>query len=118
MSGIFSSAVLMGSMDPEKYGVYIDSMVVAMEGYDGSFWISGLRRFEKVDRYYDDNGLVGIDYIDSYSYQNPHFLEKAKQVMTFILSGWDDRFEGAVPWVEGLVTRSRHVQTARLWYWH
>lgn len=107
MSGIFSSAVLMGSMDPEKYGVYIDSMVVAVEEYyDTSRVPFGYQaypvRFEKVDRYYDDNGLVGIDYIDSYMVtKNPHFLEKAKQVMTFILSGWDDRFEGAVPWVEG-----------------
>lgn len=107
MSGIFSSAVLMGSMDLEKYGVYIDSMVVAMEEYyDTSRVPFGYQaypvRFEKVDRYYDDNGLVGIDYIDSYMVtKNPHYLEKAKQVMTFILSGWDDRFKGAVPWVEG-----------------
>ncbi|ULB33529.1 AGE family epimerase/isomerase [Proteiniphilum propionicum] len=108
MSGIFSSAVLMGSMDPEKYGVYIDSMVVAMEEYyDTSRVPFGYQaypvRFEKVDRYYDDNGLVGIDYIDSYMVtKNPHYLEKAKQVMSFILSGWNDRFEGAVPWLEGV----------------
>ncbi|MDD4698064.1 MAG: glycoside hydrolase family 76 protein, partial [Fermentimonas sp.] len=108
MSGIFSSAVLMGSMDPEKYGVYIDSMVLAMEEYyDTSRVPFGYQaypvRFEKVDRYYDDNGLVGIDYVDSYMVtEDPRYLEKAKQVMTFILSGWDDRFEGAVPWLEGV----------------
>lgn len=108
MSGIFSSAVLMASIDPENYTVYIDSMVVAMEEYyDTSRVPFGYQaypvRFEKVDRYYDDNGLVGIDYIDSYMVtQNQHYLEKAKQVMTFILSGWDDRFDGAVPWLEGV----------------
>ena len=55
-----------------------------------------------MDRYYDDNGLVGIDYIDTYSVTgNPAHLEKAKQIFSFIISGWDDRFEGGVPWVEG-----------------
>lgn len=108
MSGIFSSAVMMASIDPEKYTVYIDSMVMAMEEYYDTTRVPfGYQaypvRFEKVDRYYDDNGLVGIDYIDSYMVtRNPQYLEKAKQVMSFILSGWDDRFEGAVPWLEGV----------------
>lgn len=106
MSGMFSSTVFMASINPVKYSVYLDSMVVAMEHYyDESRVPFGYQahptRFGKVDRYYDDNGLVGIDYIDSYMVtQNPHYLEKAKQVMTFILSGWDDDFGGAVPWVE------------------
>ena len=44
-----------------------------------------------------------IDYIDSYLVtKNPHYLEKAKQVLTFILSGWDENFEGAVSWLEGV----------------
>ena len=47
--------------------------------------------------------MVGIDYIDSYLVtKNPHYLEKAKQVLTFILSGWDENFEGAVSWLEGV----------------
>ncbi len=108
MSGIFSSAVIMASIDPEKYTMYVDSMVTAMEEYYDTTRVPfGYQaypvRFEKVDRYYDDNGLVGIDYIDSYSVtRNSRYLEKAKQVMTFILSGWDDKFEGAVPWLEGV----------------
>ena len=43
-------------------------------------------RFDRVDRYYDDNGLVGIDYIDTYAVtKNPAHLEKAKQIFTYIL---------------------------------
>lgn len=33
MSGVFSSAVLMAAIEPEKYTVYVDSMVMAMEHY-------------------------------------------------------------------------------------
>ena len=108
MSGVFSSAVLMAAIEPEKYMVYVDSMVMAMERYYDTTRVPfGYQaypvQFGKVDRYYDDNGLVGIDYIDSYLVtKNPHYLEKAKQVLTFILSGWDENFEGAVSWLEGV----------------
>lgn len=108
MSGVFSSAVLMAAIEPEKYTVYVDSMVMAVEKYyDNDRVPFGYQaypvQFEKVDRYYDDNGLVGIDYIDAYMVtKNPRYLEKAKQVLTFILSGWDEEFEGAVPWLEGV----------------
>lgn len=108
MSGVFSSAVFMASIDPEKYTAYIDSMAIAVEEYYDNIRLPfGYQaypvQFGKVDRYYDDNGLVGIDYIDSYMVtKKSHYLEKAKQVMTFILSGWDEEFEGAVSWLEGV----------------
>ena len=99
--------------------MYVDSMVMAMEEYyDTTRAPFGYQaypmQFEKVDRYYDDNGLVGIDYIDSYMVtRNPQYLEKAKQVMSFIL--WmDDRFEGAVlGWKEWKI-KSLHAQTEKL----
>lgn len=109
MSGVFSSAVMLAELDPKEYIPYVDSMATAVEQYyDMSRVPFGYQaypvRFGKVDRYYDDNGLVGIDYIDSYRVTgNPEYLEKAKQVLTFILSGWDDRFEGGVPWLEGVL---------------
>lgn len=107
MSGVFSSAVLLAKADPDTYRPYLDSMVTAMEEYYDTTRVPFAyqaypARFDIVDRYYDDNGLVGIDYIDTYSVtRNPAHLEKAKQVFSFIISGWDDRFEGGVPWVEG-----------------
>ena len=107
MSGVFSSAVLLAKAEPEKYRPYLDSMVVAMEEYYDTTRIPFAyqaypTKFDIVDRYYDDNGLVGIDYIDTYSVTgDPAHLEKAKQIFSFIISGWDFRFEGAVPWVEG-----------------
>lgn len=107
MSGVFSSTVLMAELDPATYRPYLDSMVVAMEQYYDTTRVPFAyqaypARFDRVDRYYDDNGLVGIDYIDAYSVTgNPAHLEKAKQIFSFIISGWDDRFEGGVPWLEG-----------------
>lgn len=107
MSGIFSSTVLLAKMEPETYRPYLDSMVVAMEEYYDTTRVPFAyqaypSRFGVVDRYYDDNGLVGIDYIDTYAVtRNPAHLEKAKQIFSFIISGWDARFEGGVPWVEG-----------------
>jgi rhamnogalacturonyl hydrolase YesR len=108
MSGIFSSTIYLANINRTKYEPYIDSMVTAVEQYyDISRTPSGYQaypvRFGKVDRYYDDNGLVGIDYIDAYNVTlNPKYLAKAKEIMTFIKSGWSDDFGGGVSWLEGV----------------
>lgn len=108
MSGVFSSTTILMEFDREKYSSFLDSMVVAEEQYyDTTRTPAGYQaypsKFEKVDRYYDDNGLVGIDYVDSYELtKNPAYLAKAKEVMTFIESGWSDDFGGGVSWLEGV----------------
>jgi len=59
-------------------------------------------KFEKADRYYDDNGLVGIDYMELYfNTKNPLYLARAKEVFNFIISGWNNDLGGGVPWLEG-----------------
>ena len=70
MSGIFSDVNLLAEYNPERYASYQDSMVMAVEKYyDDKRIPAGYQaypvQFKKVDRYYDDNGLVGIDYIDA-----------------------------------------------------
>ena len=108
MSGVFSSVTVLMETNSTKYKPYLDSMVVAVEQYlDKTRTPYGYQaypsKFEKVDRYYDDNGLVGIDYIDSYNVtQNPVYLQRAKDVMTFIESGWSEDFGGGVSWLEGI----------------
>lgn len=107
MSGVFSSTILLAEIKPDKYTPYLDSMIIAVEKYyDDKRMPSGYQaypvQFGKVDRYYDDNGLVGIDYIDSFNVTgNLNYLKKAKEVMTFIMSGWWDEYGGAVSWLEG-----------------
>ena len=108
MDGVFTSAVALAEVDPVKYGSYVDSMVMAVEQYyDDGRMPAGYQaypvRMGKVDRYYDDNGLVGLAYVAAYGVtRNPAHLEKAKQVMTFILSGWRPDHDGAVSWLEGV----------------
>jgi uncharacterized protein YyaL (SSP411 family) len=110
LSGIFSSTnVLMQTpAGRKKYKPFLDSVVFAMEHYrDASRTPAGYQaypvRFEKVDRYYDDNGLVGIDYVDAYENTgNKVYLERAKSAFAFIISGWSDDLGGGVSWLEGV----------------
>lgn len=107
MSGVFSSVVALASIDRD-YLPYVDSMAAAVEQYYDTTRVPfGYQAYPLqygiVDRYYDDNGLVGIDYVNAYQLtKNYQYLEKAKQVMTFILSGWDEKFDGGVSWLEGV----------------
>lgn len=108
MSGVFSSTTVLMELDPDKYKPYLDSMVIAVEEYyDNKRTPPGYQaypaKFDSVDRYYDDNGLVGIDYIDAYALtKNPQYLNKAKEIMVFIQSGWGDELGGGVSWLEGV----------------
>lgn len=108
MSGVFSSVNVLMELDRKTYKPYLDSMVVAVEEYlDKTRTPYGYQaypsKFQTVDRYYDDNGLVGIDYIDAYMMtRDASYLTKAKDVMTFIESGWTDDFGGGVSWLEGV----------------
>ncbi|MFD2744302.1 glycoside hydrolase family 76 protein [Sphingobacterium populi] len=108
MSGLFSAVNILSELKPEVYIPYVDSMVLAVEQYlDTSRTPHGYQaypsKFETVDRYYDDNGLVGIDYMDSYAITgNANYLSKAQDVMAFIESGWTDSFGGGVAWLEGV----------------
>src|SRR5690606_35172865 len=63
MSGVFSSVNILLELDPKTYKPYLDSMVVAVEEYlDTTRTPYGYQaypsKFQIVDRYYDDNGLV------------------------------------------------------------
>ena len=108
MSGVFSAVNVLMEIDKKKYKPYLDSMVTAVENYyDAARIPAGYQaypvKFEKVDRYYDDNGLVGIDYVDAYNVtKNKAYLNKAKEVLRFIQSGWSDDFGGGVSWLEGI----------------
>lgn len=108
MSGVFSSVNVLMEVDSVKYKAYLDSMVNAVELYlDTTRFPKGYQayptQFEKVDRYYDDNGLVGIDYIDAYTLTNDQqYLNKAIEIMSFIESGWTDDLGGGASWLEGV----------------
>lgn len=108
-SGLFASTSVLMQLPGKKmtYQPFLDSMVVAIEKYrDTTRRPAAYQAYpaflEKVDRYYDDNGLVGIDYLQAYQVSpRPEYLARAKDAFTFILSGWSDQLGGGVTWLEG-----------------
>lgn len=108
-SGVFTATNILMRVPglKAKYKPYQDSLAIGIEQYrDGVRKPAGYQaypvKFEKADRYYDDNGLVGIDYMESYfNTKNPVYLKRAKDVFTFIQSGWNNDVGGGVTWLEG-----------------
>lgn len=108
MSGVFSATNVLMEFNARKYKAYQDSMRMAVESYyDNKRTPAGYQaypaKFQNSDRYYDDNGLVGIDLIDAYQTSgNKQYLYKADEVFNFINSGWSDDYGGGVSWLEGV----------------
>ena len=108
-SGMMSatSALMRNSAVKNKYHVYLDSLVTGIEKYrDTTRTPTGYQAypvmFEHSDRYYDDNGLVGTEYIEAYfNTYNPLYLDRTKTVFKFIISGWSDELGGGIYWLEG-----------------
>lgn len=109
-SGVFSATncLLKTPVNKQSYLHYINQCVTAVEYYRDTTrkpvgYQAYPRMLEKVDRYYDDNGLVGIDYMESFfNTQNPLYLARAKEVFSFIESGWNNDAGGGVTWLEGV----------------
>lgn len=108
-SGMFASTSILMQLPGKKakYRPYMDSLVTAIEKYRDTTrspvaYQAYPSFLEKVDRYYDDNGLVGIDYLHAYEVDpRPAYLDRAKDAFRFILSGWSDKLGGGVTWLEG-----------------
>jgi uncharacterized protein YyaL (SSP411 family) len=108
-SGVFSATNVLLKIPGQrnKYRPFLDTLVTGVEKYrDAKRSPVGYQAypaiFEKSDRYYDDNGLVGIDYSEAYlNTRDLRYLNRAKEVFTFILSGWSNDLGGGVTWLEG-----------------
>ncbi|MFC1223081.1 glycoside hydrolase family 76 protein [Pedobacter sp. BG31] len=108
-SGMFSAAnVLVKYPDlRDRYTQYLDSLTIGVLAYRDTVRIpSGYQAYpvalEKADRYYDDNALVCIDYLEAYfNTKDPLYVKKAVEVFHFIESGWDENLQGGVYWLEG-----------------
>jgi len=108
-SGVYSAtnALLHVPAVRKQYIAYLDSLTPGMEAYRDTLRLPvGYQAYpaamEPSDRYYDDNGLVGIEYTEAYlNTRNVKYLYKAKTVFKFIISGWSSELGGGVYWVEG-----------------
>ena len=64
------------------------------------------------ERYYDDNVWIGIDLIELYEQtKNERYLNRAKDVWKFIMTGLDDKFGGGVYWKEEFGSQSPSKNT-------
>ncbi|WP_316795388.1 glycoside hydrolase family 76 protein [Pedobacter agri] len=108
-SGMYSAAnvLVRNPYLKQKYDKYLDSLAVGIWAYrDTTRSPEGYQAYptklEKSDRYYDDNALVCIDYLEAYlNTKDQKYIVKAKEVFDFILSGWDEQLNGGVYWLEG-----------------
>lgn len=108
-SGVFSATnvLLKFPSIKNKYLPYLDSCVAGVELYRDTMrkpvgYQAYPSMLEKVDRYYDDNGLVGIDYMETYfNTKNSLYLKRAEDVFKFITSGWNNDVGGGITWLEG-----------------
>jgi predicted alpha-1,6-mannanase (GH76 family) len=63
-------------------------------GYD-----SYVVEFGGGDKFYDDNEWLGIDFVHAYRQTgNSAYLDKARIVWKFVISGWTDEFGGGIYW--------------------
>jgi len=107
-SGTFSSVnVLMEATKGDKYHDILKQKV--LPGLDEYFdtkrmpyaYASYINTAPESDRFYDDNVWLGIDYTDVYMMtKNQEYLDKAKLIWKFILSGTDDNLGGGIYWCE------------------
>lgn len=108
-SGMFSAANVLVKYPGLKahYTEYLDSLTTGVLAYRDTLRSPvGYQAYpvalEKADRYYDDNALMCIDYMEAYfNTKNPMYITKAKEVFRFIESGWDEKLQGGVYWLEG-----------------
>ena len=108
-SGMYSAANVLVKFSAleKKYQKYLDTLAKGVLAYrDTSRLPVGYQAYpailEKSDRYYDDNALVCIDYSEAYlNTKDEKYIDKAKEVFDFIISGWDDKLSGGVYWLEG-----------------
>lgn len=99
------TALLEQSNDPQ-IKEHIDKVVLpGLENYydkrQPAAYASYVNSAPKSDRFYDDNVWLGIDFADLYLHtKDPVYLEKSKEIWTFVASGMDDKLGGGIYWCE------------------
>jgi len=107
-SGIFSGVnALLKTTNDKKYLEILKTQTLPglQKYYSVSLqppcYASYLNEARWSDRFYDDNIWLGIDFMELYTYSGEQlYLDKAKEIWTFILSGIDDELGGGIYWCE------------------
>lgn len=107
-SGTFSAVnVLLESTQDPFYEELLEKKVLnGLEEYYDCLRIpcgyaSYINGTSQSDRFYDDNVWLGIDFADIYlQTRKARYLQKAKLIWEFVLSGEDDQLGGGIYWCE------------------
>ncbi|MFC3198402.1 glycoside hydrolase family 76 protein [Parapedobacter deserti] len=107
-SGTLSAAVaLLAHTNDKQYITLIDERILPalQEYYDDSrkpaAYASYIRSAGLSDRFYDDNIWLGIDFAELFLHTGrKQYLEKAKEIWSFVISGQDSLLEGGIYWCE------------------
>ena len=107
-SGTLSAAnALFESTGDASYLRWIDQHILPglQAYYDDSrtpaAYASYIRSKGHSDRFYDDNIWLGIDFAELYLHSGkPEYLDKAREIWTFVTSGQDTVLGGGVYWCE------------------
>jgi hypothetical protein len=106
-SGLLSAlTTLIQVPNGEKYKDKLNIILEGLEKYwdDTRFppaYQSYPKEFGGGDRFYDDNLWVGLDLVDLYNFsRDKKYLEKAKNIFKFALSGWSEDLGGGIFWCE------------------
>jgi len=107
-SGTFSAVnVLLEVTGDSKYKDLLDTKVLpGLEMYFDNVrtpagYASYINTASQSDRFYDDNVWLGIDFTDIYIVtKQQSYLDKAKMIWNFVMSGADDQLGGCIYWCE------------------
>jgi len=107
-SATFSAinALYKTSGDNKYYSLLKTKVIPGLEEYFDSkrkpfAYASYVTSISEADRYYDDNIWVGTEFVNIYQItKNTEYLNKAKLIWEFILSGIDQTLGGGIYWCE------------------
>lgn len=86
----------------EKYHAPLRRVLEGLEAYfDANAYDSYVIAEGGAQKYYDDNEWLGIEFIRAYrTLKDKTYLEKARLMFAFAVSGWSDTMEGGIFWRE------------------
>ncbi len=103
---MFSALVAAARHDPATYLPILDRFFTSMDRYwDTKSKVPGYEpaptQGDGHDKYYDDNQWMVITFMEAYDLtQDVKYMNRAKEALTFSLSGWDDSLSGGIWWHE------------------
>jgi hypothetical protein len=112
---MFSALIAADRHQPDQYGLILHRFFTAMNRYwDRRAVIPGyepwLTNGNGNDKYYDDNEWMVIDCAEAFAQtHDPRYLDRARDDVTFVLSGWDDQRGGGIWWHEAHKNGSKNT---------